>query len=148
MNHKIIISIIVFATLTRVAIPPFFGHLPNFSALDALALFCGAYCERRMMAVALCLISVWVGDILLTHTLFYEGFYWQYGSYALITLLGATCWQKRGSKWFPRRQQQWRMALASVFVITNFGVWFSGSLYPLLESLIACYIAAVPFFDT
>jgi hypothetical protein len=33
------------------------------------------------------------------------------------------------------------------FVLTNFGVWATGSLYPTtFEGLLACYVAAVPFF--
>ena len=33
------------------------------------------------------------------------------------------------------------------FVVTNFGVWMLGSLYPkTLEGLVACYVAAIPFF--
>ena len=33
------------------------------------------------------------------------------------------------------------------FVVTNFGVWLTDSLYPkTAEGLIACYVAAVPFF--
>jgi len=34
------------------------------------------------------------------------------------------------------------------FVFTNFGVWAFGSLYPkTVEGLIACYVAAIPFFQ-
>ena len=37
--------------------------------------------------------------------------------------------------------------LAFVFIVTNFGVWALGSLYPkTMEGLITCYLAAVPFF--
>ncbi len=33
------------------------------------------------------------------------------------------------------------------FVVTNFGVWLEGSLYPqTLDGLRACFIAAIPFF--
>tara|TARA_X000000950_G_C13402890_1_gene452916 strand:- start:90 stop:413 length:324 start_codon:yes stop_codon:yes gene_type:complete len=33
------------------------------------------------------------------------------------------------------------------FVITNFAVWMSGSLYPLtLDGLLLCYTMAIPFF--
>ncbi len=34
------------------------------------------------------------------------------------------------------------------FIISNFGVWFSDSLYAQnLDGLIECYIAAIPFYD-
>ena len=33
------------------------------------------------------------------------------------------------------------------FVVTNFGVWLVGDLYPrTLEGLVACYVAGIPFF--
>ena len=33
------------------------------------------------------------------------------------------------------------------FVITNFGVWISGSMYPMdLQGLITCYVMALPFY--
>jgi hypothetical protein len=33
------------------------------------------------------------------------------------------------------------------FVLTNFGVWAFDALYPkTLEGLMACYVAAIPFF--
>lgn len=52
------------------------------------------------------------------------------------------------------RRSLLRIAGASVagsvlfFVVTNFGVWMLGSLYPkTVEGLVACYVAALPFFD-
>ena len=93
---KILFGIIIFATLTRIAIPPFLGHPPNFSAIDATALFCGTYFSRRSIACAVVLLSVWIGDVCLNKIfmghwdLFYKGFYWQYASYLFITLIGAT----------------------------------------------------------
>jgi len=33
------------------------------------------------------------------------------------------------------------------FVITNFGVWASGSMYPLnVNGLISCFVLAIPFY--
>jgi hypothetical protein len=34
------------------------------------------------------------------------------------------------------------------FIVSNFGVWFSGTMYPKdLSGLAACYIAGLPFFQ-
>ena len=34
------------------------------------------------------------------------------------------------------------------FLISNFGVWLTGSMYALnTKGLIACYVAGIPFFD-
>ena len=42
-------------------------------------------------------------------------------------------------------------ALASsvlFFIVTNFGVWAIGTMYPMtLAGLAACYVAAIPFFQ-
>lgn len=150
-QSKIILAIVLFATITRIAIPPFLGnHLPNFSPIDAIALFCGAYFNRRLMAFGVGLLSVWVGDlfinkIIMGHwVLFYEGFYWQYGSYLLITCLGMILSHRTKSLWLLPT-----CLISSIlfFAISNFGVWCSGTLYPFTSNgLMSCYIAAIPFF--
>lgn len=149
-QFNILLSIILFATMSRIAIPFLIGHPPNFSAIDTTALFCGAYLNRRWVAVVMVLFSVWIGDIflnkiLLGHwVLFYSGFYWQYICYFLITLIGASLKNKIG----PVCLISACLASALLFFgISNFGVWYSGSLYPLnLEGLVACYVSAIPFF--
>src|SRR2546422_10205972 len=52
-----------------------------------------------------------------------------------------------------RRRTALRVACAAVassllfFVVTNFDVWARGSMYPKTsEGLLACYVAAIPFF--
>jgi hypothetical protein len=150
LDVKILLSIILFATLTRIAIPSFLGHPPNFSAIDATALFCGAYFSRRSMACLVVLLSVWMGDILLSKivmgqwNLFYSGFYWQYGCYFLITFIGAALKDKVS----PLRLASACLTSSIVFFgISNFGVWCSGFLYPqTVDGLITCYVSAIPFF--
>lgn len=150
LQIKILLSIVLFATLTRIAIPSFIDHPPNFSAIDAIALLCGAYCSRRSIALIVVIFSVLIGDIFLNKILlgqwspFYSGFYWQYASYGLITCLGATL--KNNVQ--PLRLISTCLVSAILFFgLSNFGVWFSGLLYPLtLNGLIACYVAAIPFF--
>ena len=147
---NLVLGIILFATLTRIAIPSLVGHPPNFSGIDAIALFCGAHFNRRLSAMLITLLSVWVGDIVINSyqtgqvTLWYTGFYWQYACYGLIALLGST---------LLRRATPAKLALSCLgssilfFTITNFGVWYSGTLYPFTSlGLIECYAAAIPFF--
>jgi len=149
-SSNIVLSLVMLAVLSRVAIPPLLGHLPNFSAMDAVALFCGAHFHRRLVAVSVTLFSVWLGDVLLSQilmghwVLFYAGFYWQYASYFLITLIGMIL--KNNIRPFTIFSS---CAASSIlfFAISNFGVWYSNSLYPLtFNGLIACYVAAIPFF--
>jgi len=147
---QLFLAILVLATLGRIAMPPIWEHLPNFSPISAIALFCGAY-FRRPLAVILTLLSVWIGDIFINHSLtgnlilFYPGFYWQYASYALIVLLSASTLAGQ-----PGTLKLGANCLASslmFYLISNFGVWMGAHLYPLnAEGLLACYIAAIPFF--
>jgi hypothetical protein len=75
---------------------------------------------------------------------FTSGFYWMYGSFALIVLLSSI---------FLSKVNVIKVGVGSLFAsglffaITNFGVWMGGSLYPkTLEGLAMCYTAAIPFF--
>lgn len=146
----LILSIIFFATLTRFAIPPFFNHLPNFSPIDATALFCGAYFTRRIQAIGVILLSVFIGDILLNKmygndwVFFYPGFYWQYSCYILMTGLGARLSTNIKVVTVVKTSI---LAALLFFIVSNFGVWMNGHLYPkTIEGLISCYYAAIPFF--
>lgn len=148
-HFTLLFTIIVMATLSRIAIPPFLGHLPNFSAIDATALFCGAYIARRSTAIAIILLTVWISDLFINKwlignwTLFYSGFYWQYASYALITLLGTTLINNVKP---IRVLTTCLSATLLFFIISNAGVWYQGSLYPqTLSGLLSCYVAAIPF---
>jgi hypothetical protein len=117
-------------------------HPPNFSPIDAMALFSGAYLGRRGLAFAAPLGALLLSDLLLG---FYSGMQFQYLSVALIVLLG----------WFAlSRVSVLRLGIAAVassmlfFTVSNFGVWLASGMYPhTVGGLAACYVAAVPFFQ-
>src|SRR3954469_21842306 len=117
-------------------------HPPNFSPIDAMALFSGAYLGRRGLAFAPPLGALLLSDLLLG---FYSGMQFQYLSVALIVLLG----------WFAlSRVSVLRLGIAAVassmlfFTVSNFGVWLASGMYPhTVGGLAACYVAAVPFFQ-
>jgi hypothetical protein len=117
-------------------------HPPNFSPIDAMALFSGAYLGRRWLAFAAPLGALLLSDALLG---FYQGMEFQYVSVALIVLLG----------WFALpKVSVLRLAGAAVagsalfFAITNFGTWLTSGMYPqTLSGLGACYVAAIPFYQ-
>jgi len=146
-----VVAIILAAAFSRVV-----PHLSNFSPLNAIALFGAAYLTRRSLALVVPLAATWLSDLFLNNVTYaqpghdfvwaYPGFYWQYLAYAAITLLGFT--------FFRNGVTLWRTVCAALgagavfFVVSNFGVWASGSLYPLtLHGLVACYAAAVPFYQ-
>lgn len=116
-------------------------HPPNFSPIAALALFGGASFESKRAAFFVPLVALFLSDLVI-------GFYTItpviYGSFALIVWLGF---------WVRRRPNLARLALATIggallfFVLTNFGAWVFETSYPkTVSGLVACYVAAIPFF--
>ena len=148
ISHGIIILLILFASFSRI-IP----HIPNFTPIGAIALFGGAYLKNKYHAFLIPIASLWLSDLILNNfiftfysdfTWFYPGFLWQYISFTLIIILGFFLLKKINFK-------NVFIAAASssilFFVITNFGVWISGSMYTLdFQGLITCYVMALPFF--
>ena len=132
-----ILSAILIAAALRLV-----PHPPNFTPIGAMALFGGAYFGRRALAFAAPLGALLLSDLVIG---FHSGMPYVYGSVALIVLLG----------WAIAR----RIALVSVaaaavassvmfFIVTNFGTWATGELYPqTVTGLVACYVAAIPFFQ-
>ena len=115
-------------------------HPMNFAPVAALALFGGAYFDRRY-AFALPLVVLIVSDAFLG---FYDGIAWVYGSFFLVNLIG---WWLRGRKSITMIAGATLLGSVLFFVVTNFGVWLGGGLYtPDMAGLLNCYIAAIPFF--
>ena len=76
---------------------------------------------------------------------FFIGFHsllvWTWGSLALISLIS------KFSNSILSRLFLSFVGAVIFYIISNFGVWFSGSLYQhSIEGLIQCYIMALPFF--
>jgi hypothetical protein len=117
-------------------------HPPNFTPIGAIALFSGAYLGRRGLAFAAPIGALLLSDAILG---FYSGMAFQYFSVALVVLLG----------WLAlSRVTVLRLGIAAVassvlfFAISNFGVWLVSGMYPNDASgLVACYVAAIPFFQ-
>jgi hypothetical protein len=139
-NHSRLIAllgaILVAATLRLVP------HPPNFSPIDAMALFSGAYFGRRALAFAAPLVAMLLSDAVLG---FYSGFWITYLAIALIV---AIAWLALS------RVSAFRVGAAAIgssvvfFVVSNFGTWALGGMYPhTVAGLSACYVAAIPFFQ-
>jgi hypothetical protein len=116
-------------------------HPPNVTPLAAIALFAGACLPGRALALAVPLTALFLSDLVIG---LHDQMPVVYGSFALIVALGML---------LRARRRAWAIAAATLggsalfFVATNLGVWASGSLYPrTFEGLVACYVAALPFF--
>ena len=108
-------------------------HPPNFTPILAVGIFIPLLTGNWKHALPLTLGAMFIGDL-------YWGLHsymaWTYASVALASFIAlrfsllANCF----------------IAPILFFLITNFGVWTSGYYGLTLEGLIACYIAAIPFF--
>ena len=148
-NFYFVLGLILIAAFARI-IP----HYPNFTPLCAIALFGAKYFNNRYLAFIVPIIALWFSDIIINNfilsqyfdgfTLFYSGFYWQYGSFILIALLGRKTLKNLS---FLKLIGVSISSSLLFFIISNFGVWVSGSFYSKdIMGLIACYIAAIPFY--
>lgn len=134
-------TILAFIMILAAAMSRLIPHPPNFTPVAAMALVGGAYLDKRfafIVPVAAMALSDWfIG--------FHSLMPFVYVSFLITGLVGL---------WVARRQSAVTVVGASLvssllfFVVTNGGVWIlSTSLYPkTLDGLVACYIAAIPFF--
>lgn len=127
--------IIILAALLRL-IP----HPANVAPIAAMALFGGMYVDKKY-ALVIPLLALFLSDSVIG---FYNGMPFIYGSFLLIGALGL----------LSRRYLSPQIIILTTFLssflfflITNFGVWLLGSIYPkTIEGLLLCYTAALPFF--
>ncbi|MFZ1721069.1 MAG: DUF6580 family putative transport protein, partial [Microgenomates group bacterium] len=104
--------------------------IPNVSPLGSFGFFGGS--------PVLFLLSIVLFDWLIGG--FYGGFIWTYLGFLMYPLMG----------YFAKNNTKQQLALLPAasflfFIISNFGVWMYW--YPqTLAGLIACYLAAVPFY--
>lgn len=128
--------LVVFAAAILRLIP----HEPNFAPIGAMALFSGVYLKGKT-AFFVPLLAMVLSDFFLG---FHGTMIWVYGSFLLIVFLGRRFRDKANLK-----NVLVMSVLASVlfYLITNFGVWVSGTMYPkTLAGLVECYAMALPFF--
>lgn len=133
-----ILTIMIFAAAFVRLLP----HPPNFASIAAMALFGGAYFSKKSFAFAVPLVAMFLTDAIIG---FHSGMWIVYLSFALIVVIGMLMLKKVSIK---------NVVLASVtaslsfFIITNFGVWAFGTMYPKnIAGLVECYIAAIPFIQ-
>jgi hypothetical protein len=144
-------GLIVLAALTRLL-----PHPPNFSPVEAIALFGGAYFASRAWAVLVPLAGMLVSDIVLG--VVNGGTYFEYFRtpsfwivYACILLTVLMGFGLRGKVSGARVLGYSLAGSVLFFVVSNFGVWLTAQMVPgypaCTTGLVPCYAAAVPFFQ-
>ena len=139
MTNKRLITIgalVLLAALARLL-----PHPPNFAPVAAMALFAGAYVGDRRIAFAIPLIAMMLSDLFIG---LHDALVLVYVCMCVIVAIGMT---------LRDRVKLWSVGLAAIassvvfFVITNLGVWLASGMYPHTGAgLVACYVAAIPFF--
>lgn len=116
-------------------------HPPNFTAIGAIALFGGAYFTEKKFAFVVPLLAMLLTDLVIG---FHNTMLSVYLSFILIVGIGILL-----SRNIKIKNVIAASLLSSIlfFVMTNFQVWVQSSLYSKnVAGLIACYVAAIPFF--
>lgn len=141
-------GMIVLAALSRLL-----PHPQNFSPVEAIGLFGGAFFARRSLALAVPLLAMFASDLLLG--VIGGGIYWSYvaslsfwsvyAAIALCTLLG---FPLRGRAGGARVLGASLAGSVLFFVVTNFFAWYGSAMYPQTGAgLVAAYVAGIPFFQ-
>ena len=119
----------------------FIPHLANFTPVLAIALFGGAYLNKKY-ALILPLALMMITDLFLG---VHNTILFTWGSILLISGLGMLLREKKNA--FNITLSAFSSAVI-FFIITNFGVWAMGWYPRTWEGLLSCYTLAIPFFRT
>lgn len=146
-----ITGLIVLAALARLL-----PHPPNFTPIESMALFAGAWFVDRRLAILVPIAAMLLSDLVLG--MVRGGLYLEHlfslsylAVYACIVLCSIAGFAMRG-RVSAGRVLGWSLAGAVIFfVVTNFAVWLTASAVPghsaCATGLIPCYVAAIPFFQ-
>lgn len=144
----LVIVLIVVAAASRLL-----PHPPNFVPTGAMVLFGAAALPKRWLAVLVPLMAFYISDLALNNILYaeyFEGFYfgispYTYGALLLMILLGMGLLRGRSFSWLRIGASALGATLV-FFLVTNFGVWAGGFLYPKnVAGLMAAFAAGIPF---
>lgn len=146
----------LYIVIALVALTRLLPHPPNFASIGALALFAG-YSMRSTKGLLVPLGALLISDII-GHVMRVPGmgFYspmmmlFVYGGFAAVVGIG------RLSRSSIAANHPWlntgRIAGGSIagatvfFLVSNFGVFVGGAYGLTSTGLVACYVAALPFF--
>jgi hypothetical protein len=143
MRNSTIMMFILGAALTR-----WIPHPPNATAIGAMALFAGFQSTSLLVALALPLAALFLGDLMMG---FHETMMFTYLGFGLV--VGLSYFSKRilQQSFVKKGLSVISMALLGsliFFVVSNVGVWLTSSMYTHdLKGLAECFVMALPFLD-
>lgn len=134
-SYFLLFGFVLLGTVSRLV-----PHLPNCTAMNAIALF-GVYSLGGWRPA----LGVVFGTLLLSDLMLglHATLLYVYLSFGLLVLIG---------QWVRHARTVFRLSMLSLassllfFLVTNFGSWMTSSLYPSsLQGLALCYAAGLPF---
>ncbi|MHC1774056.1 MAG: DUF6580 family putative transport protein [Lentimicrobium sp.] len=145
MNNKLFTprTVLIIVAILTAASMRLIPHWPNFTPVAAMALFSGAFINRKSLALLIPFSALLLSDLVLG---FHSTMVAVYAAFGITVLVGF---------WLHNRVKFGNIALASIFssvtffLITNFGAWISGMMpYPMnFPGLMMAYSAGIPFFN-
>jgi len=136
MKTGIAAALVLLAAVLRILPHPW-----NLTPIGAMALFSGSVFPGKWLKFLFPLIALFAGDVVVG---FHKLMFVVYLSFMVSVVLGI---------WIGESRKPLRIAGAALlgaiqfFLITNFAIWATFSTYPKTTAgLVACYVAAVPFF--
>jgi len=146
-----LIALFVLAAAAIRVIFSYFPALSNFSPVAAMALFGGYYLRNKRMAFSLTMLIMLLSDVALElafrlHLREFPGFHpampYVYIGFFAVVMIGGLL---KNTKPLTLIGGSLLSSLI-FFLLSNFGVWMTGSYPASPEGLTACYVAAIPFF--
>ena len=115
-----------------------------------LTFFAGAHFMSRRMALAAVITSLLISDLFFG---FYESMWSTYLAFAAMAMIGHAFLSRWDERPFDHFIPCWAFGVlfsaVAFFLISNFGVWTEGLLYPMnATGLWTSYVMGLPFFKT
>ncbi|MGH8190442.1 MAG: DUF6580 family putative transport protein [Rhodanobacteraceae bacterium] len=149
----VLCGMIAFTIIYRLGVHAAAGAMPwNFTPVEAMALFGGAYFANRKLAIAVPLIAMAVADAVIAFSLpLSQTIEWLeiapviYGCVALTAFAG---FGLRGRVRFGNTLLAAIGSATGFYLVTNFFTWLTTAMYPHTASgLVACLVAGWPFYQ-
>jgi hypothetical protein len=134
--------VLFFYLVGLIALSRIIPHPPNFTPVLAMAVFMPYLTRDIYSAMLVPLSAMFVSDLYLG---LHSSMFWVYTSILLGTTLSHYTMSMK--KTYVHLGSNALLSATIFFMITNFAVWMSGTMYPpTLDGLILCYTMAIPFF--
>jgi hypothetical protein len=162
LNPRFIVLVLFVVIIAAMRIPDAASYAPwsHITPIGAMCLFSGTYFSKKWKALLFPLLSLFISDILINTLVFkgkygimYNGWYWIYGIFILLTFLG---------KWIIKKVTLTNVLIAAIatplthWLLADLIVWLGNGTdlrtgQPLskdLQGLLQCYYQGLPFMKS